>query len=94
MVLYPQVQAKLRAEIESIVGQSRLPTFGDVKSMPYLHACIKETMRWRPMGPLAVPHRSSQDDVYEGYFLQKGTAVIGNIWYEYSEEWNKDIEAQ
>ena len=69
MVLYPQVQAKLRAEIESIVGQSRLPTFGDVKSMPYLHACIKETMRWRPMGPLAVPHRSSQDDVYEGHFI-------------------------
>lgn len=69
MVLYPNVQAKLRAEIESIVGQSRLPTFNDVKSMPYLHACIKETMRWRPMGPLAVPHRSSQDDVYEGHFI-------------------------
>ncbi|KAK7683862.1 hypothetical protein QCA50_013240 [Cerrena zonata] len=86
MVLYPNVQAKLRAEIESIVGQSRLPKFSDVKSMPYLHACIKETMRWRPMGPLAVPHRSSQDDVYEGHFIPAGTLIFPNVWAMHHDE--------
>ena len=27
-----------------------------------------------------VPHRLIEDDVYEGYFLPKGTIVIANIW--------------
>ncbi|VDC05971.1 unnamed protein product, partial [Peniophora sp. CBMAI 1063] len=26
------------------------------------------------------PHRSVQDDVYEGHFIPKGTIVIANIW--------------
>jgi hypothetical protein len=27
-----------------------------------------------------VPHRLEQDDVYEGYFLPKGSTVIANAW--------------
>ena len=27
-----------------------------------------------------VPHASNQDDVYEGYFLPKGTWIMPNIW--------------
>lgn len=31
-----------------------------------------------------VPHASREDDIYGGYFIPKGTAVIANIWYVYS----------
>lgn len=30
---------------------------------------------------VGVPHRSMQDDVYEGHFIPTGTTVIGNVWW-------------
>ena len=30
--------------------------------------------------PPGVPHVSTEDDVYEGYFIPKGMTVIANIW--------------
>ena len=29
---------------------------------------------------VGVPHRSMQDDVYEGYLIPAGTTVIENVW--------------
>ena len=31
--------------------------------------------------PVDVPHRSTQDDIYAGYYLPKDTLVVGNTWY-------------
>jgi len=30
--------------------------------------------------PLAIPHASTEDDVYEGYFIPKGSIVTANTW--------------
>jgi hypothetical protein len=30
---------------------------------------------------LGVPHALSQDDVYEGYFIPKGTWIMPNMWW-------------
>ena len=32
-------------------------------------------------GSIALPHRVTQDDVYQGFSIPKGTIVIGNVWY-------------
>lgn len=29
----------------------------------------------------ALPHCTTEDDVYEGYFIPKGSVVVGNSWY-------------
>jgi cytochrome P450 len=29
---------------------------------------------------VAVPHRLTEDDVYEGYFIPAGSLVSGNVW--------------
>ena len=52
MALYPEVQKKAQAEIDSVVGQNRLPTFKDRPSLPYINAIVKESMRWHVPAPL------------------------------------------
>jgi hypothetical protein len=63
------------------VGAGRLPGFADQAALPYCVAILKELMRWQQVVTLAIPHRLTQDDVYRGYFLPKGTTVIGNAWH-------------
>ncbi|KAI0314561.1 cytochrome P450, partial [Amylostereum chailletii] len=43
-------------------------------------AMVKETLRWAPVGPVGLPHCSTEDDYYEGYFIPKGTIVMANVW--------------
>lgn len=58
MVLYPDVQKRAQAEIDRVVGSSRLPDFGDEDSLPYLTAITKEILRWSalvPFGECSLP---------------------------------------
>ncbi|OSD02067.1 cytochrome P450 [Trametes coccinea BRFM310] len=80
MVLYPDVQKKAQAEIDSVVGRTRLPSLEDLDKLVYVKAMLKEALRWHPVGPLGMQHRSTEDDVYEGYFIPKGTICIANVW--------------
>ena len=52
MILYPDVQRKAKAEIDQIVGNSRLPNFSDEGTLPYVQAIVKEVLRWHPVAPL------------------------------------------
>ncbi|KAF9457428.1 cytochrome P450 [Collybia nuda] len=80
MAMYPEIQRRGQAEIDSVVGPNRLPSFQDRQSLPYINAMVKETMRWQLVTPLGVGHMCSSDDEYDGYFIPKGTVVLGNIW--------------
>ncbi|KAE9386851.1 cytochrome P450 [Gymnopus androsaceus JB14] len=80
MTLYPDSMRKAQREIDSVVGRGRLPTFADRSHLPYLRAMVKEVLRWRPVAPLGLPRRTSEDDWYNGYFIPKGTVVIANAW--------------
>ncbi|KAK1216462.1 hypothetical protein PQX77_020931 [Marasmius sp. AFHP31] len=80
MALFPEVQARARAELDAVVGTERLPTFEDREKLPYLNAVALEALRWHTVTPTAVPHRASEDSVFEGYFIPKGTLVIPCIW--------------
>ncbi|PIL25684.1 cytochrome P450 [Ganoderma sinense ZZ0214-1] len=80
MLLYPDIQRKAQAEVDRVVGRDRLPEFSDEPSLPYVTAMVKEVLRWRPVTPLAVPHRLTSDDVYNGYHLPSGSIVVGNAW--------------
>jgi len=79
MVHHPDWQAAVQREIDEVC-QGRLPTIGDTPLLPVLRACIKETMRWRPNVPTGVAHETESDDVYNGYFIPKGTRILPLDW--------------
>ncbi|KAF8161637.1 cytochrome P450 [Crassisporium funariophilum] len=76
MAINPDIQRKAQAEIDRVVGFSRLPGFEDRASMPYVEAIYREVMRWKPPGKLGVPHSLSEDDHYNGYFIPKGLSAM------------------
>lgn len=80
MLHNPSVMRKAQAELDSVIGMDQLPTFDDIPSLPYIQALINETTRWRPISPAGIPHAPTQDDVYEGMFIPKGSAVYANIY--------------
>lgn len=57
---YPEVQRKAQAELQSVVGPHRFPTFADMDSLPFIAAIVKEVLRWQPvtcLGTIQVPIR-------------------------------------
>jgi cytochrome P450 len=80
LLLFPDVQPRAQAEIDAIIGPGRLPELEDKPRLPYLNAVLKEVLRWRPIGPVGLPHMASEEDIYRGYIIPKGAIVIGNTW--------------
>ncbi|KAI0319659.1 cytochrome P450 [Amylostereum chailletii] len=80
MVLHPECVRKAQEELDHVVGQLRMPTFEDEPSLPYVHALIKETMRWRVITPTAVAHATIAEDVYDEYTILAGTTVYANVF--------------
>jgi cytochrome P450 len=81
MLAYPETQACAHAELDAVIGRTRLPTFADYPHLPYIRAMVKELLRWRPIAPIITPHRCTEDDWYEGMFIPKGTICLPNAWH-------------
>ncbi|TIB96000.1 cytochrome P450 [Wallemia mellicola] len=79
LALHPDILKNAQEEVDRVIGPDRLPTHEDELNLPYLKALIKEVFRWRPVGPIGIPHASGSDDFYNGYHIPKGSIVIGNI---------------
>uniref|UniRef100_A0A7S2ECU8 Cytochrome P450 n=1 Tax=Trieres chinensis TaxID=1514140 RepID=A0A7S2ECU8_TRICV len=61
----PEISAKVRAEIDSVVGD-REPTLEDVKDMRYLRLVIAETLRLYPEPPLLIRRCRTENDLPKG----------------------------
>ena len=56
MVHHPEVLAKAQAQIDEVVGSSRLPSFDDRAKLPYIECIFKEVLRWGAAVPLSRSH--------------------------------------
>ncbi|XP_035379867.1 cytochrome P450 2J2-like isoform X2 [Electrophorus electricus] len=79
MMKYPQIQEKVQAEIDQVIGQSRQPNLADRANMPYTEAVIHETQRMGNIIPLGFPKRACKDTILGGYFIPKGTSVTVSL---------------
>ncbi|XP_054154927.1 cytochrome P450 2E1-like [Oppia nitens] len=71
MAYYPEMQIRLKQEIESKIG-NRLPGHQDRQQCPYVMAFIAETLRFRNVSPYALAHKSMVDSKIENYTIPKG----------------------
>ncbi|TSK87603.1 ATP-binding cassette sub-family A member 3 [Bagarius yarrelli] len=74
MAKYPHIQDKVQKEIDMVIG-GRQPVVGDRKNLPYTDAVIHEIQRLANIVPMSLPHTTSCDVNFQGFFIKKGTTV-------------------
>ncbi|XP_029452603.1 cytochrome P450 2U1 isoform X1 [Rhinatrema bivittatum] len=80
MSLYPDVQEKVQAEIDAVIGRDRPPSLTDKALMPFTEATIMEVQRIGMVVPLSVPRMASETTVFQGYTIPKGSVIFPNLW--------------
>ncbi|XP_048205598.1 1,25-dihydroxyvitamin D(3) 24-hydroxylase, mitochondrial [Perognathus longimembris pacificus] len=73
----PQVQQRLLREIQSILPENQVARAEDLRKMPYLKACLKESMRITPSVPFTT-RTLDKTTVLGDYVLPKGTVLMLN----------------
>jgi cytochrome P450 len=75
-IAYPSFLPVAQKEIDAVVGRDRLPDFADLENLPYIAVIIEETFRWRHILPAGIPHATTQEDIYNGYVIPKGSTIV------------------
>ncbi|XP_054908575.1 cytochrome P450 2J6-like [Poeciliopsis prolifica] len=79
MAKYPEIQEKVQAEIDRVIGQSRQPSMEDRANLPYTDAVIHEILRMSNIVPLALPHSTNKEVRLGGYTVPKEILIIPNL---------------
>ncbi|KAF8523760.1 cytochrome P450 [Hysterangium stoloniferum] len=85
LILHPQVQHRAHKELDTVLGSPdnnsfRLPSFEDRPHLPYIDALVKESLRWIPAAAMGFPHATSEENVYRGCRIPRGSIVLANSW--------------
>ncbi|XP_067312552.1 cytochrome P450 2K8 isoform X2 [Pseudorasbora parva] len=75
MAKYPHIQDRVHEEIDQVLAGHE-PVTEDRKNLPYTCAVIHEIQRMANIIPLNIPHKTSCDVHFNGYFIKKGTCVL------------------
>ncbi|XP_041862605.1 cytochrome P450 2J4-like [Melanotaenia boesemani] len=76
LIKHPDVQDKVHAEIDRVIGQTRQPSMADRPNMPYTDAVIHEVQRIGNIVPLNGLRVAAKDTTLGGYFIPKGTSIM------------------
>jgi hypothetical protein len=78
-MVHPEIQQKIQAELDTVIGQGRFPRASDRPLLPYADAAWKESERWIVPVPLGTVRMNNQDDIYEGMRIPKNSKIFPNV---------------
>jgi cytochrome P450 len=76
----PEVQEKMRKEINDVIGHSRYPSMKDKINLPYTEAALHEVLRMGCIVPLSLPHGLNTDLKYKEFIIPKDVILIPNLY--------------
>ncbi|XP_061593809.1 cytochrome P450 2J5-like isoform X2 [Cololabis saira] len=79
MIYYPDIQERVQAEIDAVIGSSRQPSVSDRENLPYTNAVIHEIQRMGNVIPLNVFHKTNRDTTLDKYNIPKGTIIMPTL---------------
>ncbi|CAL2040885.1 hypothetical protein CAEBREN_29480 [Caenorhabditis brenneri] len=74
---HPEVQRKVQAELDEVMGDEEDVTTEHLARMKYLECVLKESLRIRPSVPI-IMRELSEDQVIGGYNIPKGVTLLLN----------------
>ena len=74
----PRVSQRLRHELDTVL-EGRVPTFADVRKLPYTKAIIEEALRLYPPVPI-LGREAMEDTSIDGHPVSKGTLLLVVPW--------------
>ncbi|XP_061414729.1 steroid 17-alpha-hydroxylase/17,20 lyase-like [Lethenteron reissneri] len=94
MVHHPEIQGRIHAELDEVIGRERPPCASDRGKLPFMEATINEVLRIRPVAAILIPHVAMCDTTIGEFPVKKGTEVIVNLWAVHHDEslWEKPDE--
>ena len=78
LLKHPAWLARVRAEVDGLMGPGEVPGYDTLKAMTTLDACLKETDRLRPMTVTLVRLNKEAYDI-DGYTVPKGWLTVAGI---------------
>ncbi|KAF9919421.1 hypothetical protein FBU30_011040 [Linnemannia zychae] len=82
LVRNPDKLTKLREELDNATATNApgtLPTYDQIRNLPYLNGCINESLRLRPIAATGLPRELTKDVTMKGYFFPKSTILLAQL---------------
>lgn len=95
-LMHPEVVKKLQAELDAALPSNDVPSYDQVKDLPYLQNVISETLRIHSTSSQGLPRVVPPGDGVElaGHHFPQGTvlSVPAYVMHHSKEIWGKDAE--
>ncbi|XP_063162790.1 cytochrome P450 2J4-like [Candoia aspera] len=79
MVLYPDIQAKVQKEMDTVLPPGQTICYEDRKKLPYTNAVVHEIQRFSSVIAVGLPRYCIRDTMIQQFLIRKGSILLPNM---------------